>query len=159
MRKLFLLLALLLVMASGAMAAAIPQVTDPDNGPEVWLKDIYNADGGALAIGDVVVWDTVNSDGDNDNWVRRTTTADTWIVAGVVYPSAIEAGQTGSIAFHGVVDVTVTGSVIGDGSSLCSSTTAGSAYGCASGNGTGVNRFGFAVETGSSTSITSYLTL
>lgn len=139
----------LLVLAGGAnlaQAISIPEGEDAKNGPAPWLVPAYNNTSSSLAAGSVVIWDIGSSTGDNDNYVNTTTTRDTYIVAGVVYPNAIAAGDTGTIATHGVVPVTVTSAGVTDAGPVCSSTTAGAAVSCS----TNAAAFGIATATGTS---------
>lgn len=123
----------LLVIASGANLAhaiGIPSSEDPKDGPAVWTVPVYNNSGSTLDVGDVVVWDIGSSTGDDDNYVTTTTTADTALVAGVVYRNDIAAGDTGTIVVHGVVDVDVLAGLQSAGGIACTSATAGSARNC-----------------------------
>lgn len=131
MKKLFLVLSLL-ALAGVSHAANIPGAVDPKGGPEVWTVPVYNNSGGTLDVGDVVIWDIVSSTGDNDNYVTTTTTADyTGPVAGVVYPADIAAGDSGTIAIYGVVQVdAIAAHLTSDNALACTSTTAGSAKSC-----------------------------
>uniref|UniRef100_A0A6M3KGK8 Uncharacterized protein n=1 Tax=viral metagenome TaxID=1070528 RepID=A0A6M3KGK8_9ZZZZ len=113
-----------------SVGAHIPGAIDPKNGPEIWTLPVYTAS--ALDAGDVVQWCIDDSDGDNDYWVETTTSANTYIVAGVVWPSDIAAGGVGTIAVRGVVDADVAyggygASAVGP---VCTSSTAGSLYSC-----------------------------
>ena len=155
MRKKFLFLAALLFLARAVFAANIPDVEDPKDGPAVWLMPVYNNSGGTLDVGDVVVWDTDASTGDNDNYVNTTTTADTYIVAGVIYPADITAGNSGTIAIRGVVQVDVVsaeqlGVVNGP---ACTSGTAGAARSCT----TNAAMFGHVTQVNSGTSALVYV--
>lgn len=133
MKKLFsmLVLATSLMIGSYAHAISIPVAEDAKGGPAPWLVPVYNNSGSSLAAGSVVVWQIASSTGADDNYVTTTTTADTAIVAGVVYKNAIAAGDTGVIAVHGVVPVTVGFGGNTVGGLLCSSSVAGSARTCA----------------------------
>ena len=133
---LFLLLALsvtgVIVYNNKVNAANVPSYIDPQAGPEIWLTPVYVDTGStALDVGDVVCWDMDASSSDNDNWVEQCTAADTYLVAGIVYPADIAAGATGTIAIRGPVQVdTVTSSLNIVNSLACSSATAGSARSC-----------------------------
>uniref|UniRef100_A0A6M3LI06 Uncharacterized protein n=1 Tax=viral metagenome TaxID=1070528 RepID=A0A6M3LI06_9ZZZZ len=105
MKRLFLIIALIIFVAGVANAANIARVVDPKNQPEVWTTIVYNNDDAVMNPGAVVIWDIDASTGDNDNYVTITTTADTQLVAGIVYPTAIPVGGIGSIAIYGCVDV------------------------------------------------------
>ena len=149
MRKLLFALLAVALIAGAAYAASIPQSEDPQAGPGVWLVPVYSA--GALDVGDVVVWAIDDSTGDNDNYVETTTTAETYLTAGVVFPNGIAAGGTGTIAIKGVVQVDVVSGEHGgitEGSALCTTTTAGSVKACTT---AAVNsRLGLATQSASS---------
>ena len=114
---------------SGAMTTQFPAVyVDVYNDPD-------NAD--ALAAGEVVVYDIDASSGDNDFWVATTTTADTGVVAGVVWPNAIAVGGTGTIVIYGMAQCTADGGGVSSKGLMCTSTTAGAGKGCAATNGAG----------------------
>jgi len=156
MKNLFkLLFALLLVMGgvSQAFAINIPGTENPKDGPAIWMTPVYNNSGSTLSAGDVVVWDIGSSAGDNDNYVTTTTTADTNLVAGVVYPAAISSGDTGYIATHGVVAVNIASGGNSVGGVVCSSSTAAKAHNC----GTDANNFGIVTTAVSSGSANVYL--
>lgn len=154
MKKLLLILALLLC-GGVSYAANIPDVVNPyDGGPSPWVDSVYNNSGSSLSVGDLVVWDVASSTGDDDAWVTTTTTANTNLVAGVVWPKAIAAGDRGSIVIRGPVTVNTSGNhAAGDG--LCSSGTAGKVGVCSSAI-TG-NRIGFAVAGDSSGTVKAFL--
>jgi len=122
MKRLLLITALVLLMAVGFVYAAnISRVVDPQNQKEIWTTQVYNNAGKALTVGEVVVWEISASTGDNDNYVTVTTTADTAIVAGIVYPAGIADGENGTIAIYGMVDTyCVSACVVND--ILCTST-------------------------------------
>ena len=150
MKKLFLsvLFAILLVggYANLAHAIAIPEAEQGNEGPAVWLVPVYNNSGGTLDVGDVVVWDIEQSTGDNDNYVTTTTTADTVLVAGVVYGNDIAAASSGTIAVHGFVSVDMAGGGNTVDGPVCTSATAGSAQSC----GNNAAAFGFVTTVTSS---------
>lgn|SRR3990167_4378570 len=149
MRKLLSLVLALLLMSGVAFAASIPQSEDPVAGPAVWTVPVYNNSGAILDIGDVVVWDIGSSTGDDDNYVTTTTTADTALVAGVVYPSDIAIGGTGTIAVKGVVQVDSHENFVSQPGLACTSVTAGSARPCR----TDANAFGINAVTGSNPNV------
>ena len=129
MRKLFITCLAVLFMASVAYAASIPWIVDARNQKEIWTTVVYNNSSGDLAIGDVVVWDIGSSTGDDDNYITTTTTANSPIVAGVVYPAAILDGDTGTIAIYGPVDVDYSSAeTVAD--VVCTSGTAGEGGDC-----------------------------
>lgn len=128
--KLFLLSLLFVSMAGLGYAANIPELVDPDEGPEVWVTSVYNNSGGTLDAGDIVVWDISSSTGDNDNYVTTTTSACTHLVAGVVYPNDIAAGKPGTIAIRGIVDVDAVSGTIVTNTAIGTSATAGAATVC-----------------------------
>ena len=150
MKKLLLILLLALSVTGTAMAANIPAYVDPQTGPEIWLTPVYvDTASTAIDVGDVVCWDMDSSTGDNDNWVEQCTAADTYLVAGVAYPTGIAAGETGTIAIKGPVQVDAVASSLNLVNGLaCSSTTAGSARSCT----TDAANFGTVVTVNSGTS-------
>jgi len=157
MKKLFLSLLAILLIAGVAYAVSIPVVEDATTGPGVWLVPVYNNLGSTMDAGDVAIWDIDSSTGDNDNYVTTTSTAETGGVAGVVYPNDITAGDTVTIAIRGVVNVdTVTQSLIVADTPLCTSTTAGSAAACTTATGEARN-FGRALATHSGNSVLMYV--
>lgn len=153
MRKLLLILALLLLGATNSFAIAIPQGENPSEGPAIWIVPVYNNASTTVDVGDVVVWDISNSTGDNDNWITTTTTADTAIVAGVIWGADIASGGVGNMAVHGVVQVDVLSGLNVVNALACTSTTAGSAKTC----DTTANAFGIVTTVTSSSSANVYL--
>jgi hypothetical protein len=155
MRKYLVCLLSLLLFAGVAFGASIPSSVNPKEGPEIWLTEVYNNSGSALDAGDVVVWDIASSTGDNDNYVTTTTTKDTALVAGVVYPAGISASASGSIAIRGVVDCDTLTAVDGLGASsfLCTSATAGDGKACTNTN----NAYAITTAASSSGSATCYV--
>lgn len=154
----FLFAALLIAMTGLVHAAAIQGSVDPTAGPEVWYTDVYNNSSGDLDAGDVVVWNIDGSTGDNDNYVTTTTTAGTFLVAGVANRAIVD-GDIGSIVIRGIVTVDVlttgTASDIAAGTPLCTSTTAGSARNCR-GN-LDEFAFGHATASASGGTVTAYI--
>lgn len=145
MKKVFLFAALLIASIAGT-ALAHTMSYNPQDGHGVQAIPVYNNSGSDLDVGDVVVWDIGSSTGDNDAYVTTTTTADTHIVAGVVWHSTIATGETGSIAIYGLVDCdSVDG--IAAGGPICSSGTAGAARTCQNNDA----NFGHATEQHSGT--------
>ena len=150
-KYLFIVLAVLL-MASVANATVVPGAVDAKAGPEVWVTSVYNNSGGSLAEGDLLVWQIGSSTGDDDNYVTTTTTADTHLVAGVVYKAAIATASRGLMALKGVAPIDVLGSVV-DGSILCSSATAGEAGVCSD----DAYAIGHAVASGDNTTVNAFI--
>ena len=148
MRKLFLVLIAVLLIAGMGYTSEI--FVNPQDGPMITIIPVYNNDTITLGTGSVVIWDFGSSTGDDDNYVVSTTTADTFAVAGVVYPAAIPSGKTGSIAVYGIVDVDTSSAYVSAGANLCTSTTAGQAKACTTAAGQ-VGQFGYAInaQTGS----------
>jgi hypothetical protein len=143
MKRLFILTALIVCLTVGIVYAAnIVRVVDPQNQKEIWITEVYNDDDASatMTAGSVVVWDIHSSTGDNDNYVTETSTADTGLVAGVVYPTDIAFGATGTIAIYGIVDVDTNGAQTVD-DVLCTSTGVGVADDCTT------DAFGFCVVT------------
>lgn len=132
MKKFLLSLLMLLSFAGVSFATSIPEAIEPNaGGANVWLESVYNNSGSSMAAGSVAVWQVGSSTGGVSNWVTTTTTADTFLVAGVVYPSAIAAGAVGTIAIKGPVNVNaIAGHLNTVGGVACSSATAGSAQSC-----------------------------
>ncbi len=136
MRKLFLALFAILFVVGVANATNIPSTVDPENSAEIWITSVYNYTGSGATeadVGDVVCWDIDNSTDDNKNWVIQCATADTTLVAGVVYQAAIKGGDVGTIAIKGPVQTDCIYLQTVDGPA-CSSATAGSATSCAEGS-------------------------
>ena len=134
MKKFSLLFALLAVLMIAGVAFSHQITADPydsDAGGSTILVPVYSA--GALDVGDVVVWaidDSTAGTDDNDLWVETTTTADTAIVAGVVWPSAIAAGGTGSIAIYGMAECDLSAVGAPAMAPICTTTTAGAGDNC-----------------------------
>lgn len=151
MKKLLLMLFALLCITGVAGAANIPSYVDAEGGPEVWITPVYNNSGSSMGAGSVVVWDVDASTGDNDNYVTTTTSADTYIVAGVVYPAAIAAGAVGSIAIRGPVTTNVLNCAVNG--PVCSSAQAGYGNRC----GAEAAMFGHCTVASASNSATVYI--
>ncbi len=109
-------------------ASSIARVNNPKDGPEIWTVPVYSA--AAVDAGDVVIWAVDDSTGDNDYWVKTTTTGDTVLVAGVVWPGDIGAGEVGTIATRGVVPVDGVGIVAAGGPICTHDATAGEFISC-----------------------------
>lgn len=139
MKKLVLSLLVTLMLFSVAYAGVIPWVVDPKNQVEVWTTSVYNDAGKELTAGEVVVWDIGDTNNTGyGNWVTVTATADTVLVAGVVYPSAIADKSAGTIAIYGMVDVDmIAAQTVAD--VICTSTTTDKPDDCSD------DTFGFAV--------------
>ena len=132
MKKLIVLVAVLLMGVTSVFAQQYTDIVEPQSGgPNVALQSVWNNGASTLDVGDVVIWDVDASTGDNDQWVATTTTADTYVVAGVVYPSDITAGSRGTIAVRGPVAVDVLMGLQTLDGQACTSTTAGAAGTCA----------------------------
>jgi len=142
MKKIILSLLVALFLVSVAHAVNIPRVMDPKNQAEVWTTPVYNNSGKELTVGEVVVWDIGSSTGDNDNYVTVTTSADTALVAGVVWPAAIPTAGTGSIAIYGFVDVDMYSAAETVADIICTSTTTDKAADCT----TDTYGFGYVME-------------
>ena len=144
--------------STSVFALECAQSPEPQTGgAEVCVTSVYNNSGSALDDGDVVVWDIGSSTGDDDNWVTTTTTADTYLVAGVVEGAIGVAGQ-GIITTRGVTNVDFGTTGLGAaGSVLCSSTTAGSAGNCGGAASGGWGAFGIVTTAVSSNSVNAYI--
>ena len=130
--RLFLLAFLLLLSMTGLATAQL--VYNPATGMSYETIPVYNNSGGTLDAGDVVVWDIASSTGDNDAYVTTTTTADTDLVAGVIWPSSIAAASSGTMAILGLVECDLGAQGVASGGPLCTSGTAGGGDMCTSAN-------------------------
>ena len=137
--KRVLLVGLTLLFLAGVSEAHFKGAMSPKstNGSASEKITIFNNSGSALDRGDVVVYDFDNSTGDDDLYVTTTTTADTLLVAGVVWSNDIAIGDEGSIVVWGFAQCDIAGH-FGEGVTsvqpICTSTTAGSGRACQSGN-------------------------
>ena len=158
MRKLFSILLAAMLIVSIAGYSQAQGIVDTDAGPYYEVTSVYNNSGGTLDVGDVVIWDIGSSTGDDDQYVTTTTSADTFLVAGVVYPADIAASSSGSIVTKGAVtvDVATSNNINSAGALLCTGTTAGGAAVCSNGQDDG-NAFGFTTATVSSSTVKAYL--
>lgn len=125
----FLLVAVLAVFTASSAQAWFATEPKAANGSGQVAISVYNNASADLDAGDVVVWDLDASTGDNDLYVTTTTTVETGLVAGVVWPAAISDGNTGSIVVYGQAECDVSTGVEAAGV-LCSSATAGSGRSC-----------------------------
>lgn len=132
----FLSLAILLIgsLAYGHQISSDPSGSMTSQFPGVKI-DVYSA--AALEAGDVVIWAIQDSTGDNDAWVEGTTTADTGLVAGVIWPNAIGAGASGSMVIYGMAECDTNSLGVAEGGLLCTSTTSGNGGNCAATDGSG----------------------
>ena len=112
-----------------------PQVND--GGAYIAVPVFNNESSTTMDAGDVVVWDISSSTGDNDAYVKLSTTADTGIVAGVVWPSDILAQTSGSMVIWGIVECDIGADGVGADSPICSSATSGGGDQCPSTDGSG----------------------
>lgn len=135
MRKLFLVLVALLVVSVGNAQAWFAADAKTTNGAASVSIPIYNDDDSSSDwdAGDVIVLDASDSTGDNDLYGTRTTTADTGLVVGVVWPSAITNGNVGSVVVYGFAECDLSALGIAADSPICTSTTAGAGDACSSG--------------------------
>src|SRR3990167_2626337 len=134
-KKIILFVLLSLVMAGQSFApedATNPQTTE---GTAFTVVPVYNNSASTVSAGDIVIWDIDASTGDNDLYVNTTTTADTHLIAGIVYPGDIATNVTGAIVIYGIVTVNTesVGDILTD-TALCTSTTAGKVGSCAVSN-------------------------
>lgn len=144
----FLMAILFLGVATPSQAyfgAADAQTTESSGSVKV---TVYNNSGSDLDVGDVVVWDIGSSTGDNDLYITTTTTADTGIVAGVVYPSAISTGNQGAIVVYGFAECDTSSLGINAGGTMCTSGTAGAGDTCANAGTAGNNAYAIASAVG-----------
>lgn len=152
MRKLFLALFAILFVVGVASAANIPSMVDPKTDREVWLMSVYNDEGSTMSAGQCAEWKMDSGTDDNEAYVELCDSVDTFLVAGIVFPANILAGERGTIAIKGPVPAT-TVSTIPAGALLCSSATAGSLAVC-SDMTSDPNAIGFTTTTGSAGSTT-----
>lgn len=159
MRKLFLVLIAILLTCGVASAVSIPQSENASTGgPYVWTVPVHNNESSTtMDVGDVVCWDIDSSTGDDDNYVYICDSADTYIVAGVVYGNDISAGDNGTVAVHGVVsvDYATSGGTHGGaaGALVCNSSSGATAKNCQ----TDAAAFGIVTTAASSGVATVYL--
>lgn len=130
MRKIIALLVTLLLVSVGNAQAWFAADARTTEGAANVLIPVYNNSGGTLDAGDVVVADFDASTGDNDLYVTTTTTADTGLVIGVVWPADIAATAVGSVVVYGFAECDVDAGGIGEASTLCTGTTAGTGGVC-----------------------------
>lgn len=132
MRKLFLVLVALLVVSVGNAQAWFAADAKTTDGAASVKIPVYNNSGATLDAGDVVIANFSASTGDNDLYVTTSTTADTGIVVGVVWPADIASTDVGSVVVYGFAECDVNiGGISVDGP-ICTSTTAGSGKACTS---------------------------
>lgn len=130
MRKtLLLLVALLFVSVGNAQAWFAADARTTEGAASVRIP-VYNNSGGTLDAGDVVIMDMDASTGDNDLYVTTTTTADTALVVGVVWPADIASTDVGSVVVYGFAECDVNSLGVGENGPICTSTTAGAGRSC-----------------------------
>ena len=131
MKSFKVFLALLLCLSIAGVVNAHIIISDPKGGgPTSLTVPAYNNSGATLTAGDTVIWDINNSTGNDDFWVTTTTTADTQLVAGVVWPGDISANSSGAIVIWGIARCDITSTNLGPGTPICNSATAGEATLC-----------------------------
>jgi len=134
MKKFLIVLAVLLLVCSVTTAQAYFKIADPkaaDGASNVKIP-VYNNSGGALDVGDVVVWQIGSATGDDDLYVTTTTTANTGLVAGVV-GQTIATASVGSVITYGFAECDIDTAPLGpvvDGTLLCTSGVAGAGEPC-----------------------------
>ena len=134
--------------------ATNPQTTE---GTAFTVVPVYNNSASTVSAGDVVIWDIDASTGDNDLYVNTTTTADTHLVAGIVYPGDIATNVTGAIVIYGIVTVnTESAGDITTDTALCTSTTAGKVGSCAP-NNSGEVKLGHALAAESGGTVAAFI--
>jgi len=150
-------LAILLLLSFTGLVDA-QKIVDTADGPEVWVTSVYNNSTSTISAGDIVVWDISSSTGDNDNYVNTTTTADTTLAAGIVWPADIAGKSIGSIAIRatGITVNTLGGTTVP--TSLCTSGTTGRADACSESAGD-PNRVGYCTAADSSKSCVAYISV
>ena len=140
MKKLFLVIFALLLVAGIANAAGIPTAADPKNAPEIWTQEVYNNSTSILYSGFVCEWD-MDADTTDANYAYRTA----WVTlpagddairtAGVVVDDSIPASGQGTISIYGPTyvkaadssDALTAGQVVGSYSTggMCGAYTTG----------------------------------
>jgi len=148
-KYLYIFLTVMLLLSFTGLAQAQIAV-DPKDGPEVWVTSVYNNSSSTVSRGDIVIWQISSSTGDNDNYITTTTTADTVLVAGIVYPADIATKKTGSIAVRATGIQVNTKGAPGAGAELCTSGTAGEAQTCSEAGDP--NRVGFCTSANTTSS-------
>ena len=157
MRKLFSFLAVLMALLVTGLAQAHELAYDPLTGLSYISVPVYNNSGGDLDAGDVVVWDISSSTGDNDAYVTTTTTADTAIVAGVIWPKTIGTGLEGSMVIWGLAECDVSSVGVVAGGPVCTaSSSAGNGDQCTT-VALESNKYAIANTTGSSSQISCFV--
>ncbi len=102
MKKILILTTIMVLMLTSVAFALQVQGIRSKDSHEAILLVVENTSGGALADGDVVVWDVTESTGTNPA-VTTTTSDDSVITAGVVM-EAIADGEYGRIVVYGYHD-------------------------------------------------------
>jgi len=121
-------------------------------------RTVYNNSSGTLDAGDLVIWDIGSSTGDDDAYVTTTTTADTFLVAGVVVSDILD-GQTGTILTKGIIDIDLGAahSIGGANALLCSDgTTAGGVDVCSS-TTSDADAIGYSVAAAGASTVKAYV--
>ena len=132
MKKLFsIILAGLFVVSMTGLALSHSISYEANGKMSNMTVPVYNNAGATLDAGDVVIWDIDASTSDERAYVTTTTTADTAIVAGVIWPSDIASSGTGSMVVWGLAQCDIGATGIGVSGPLCSSATAGGGDECA----------------------------
>lgn len=133
MKRLKLLLAVLLVVGVAGLAQ-LAQAHNVFYNPEDTMGyigvPVYNNSGSAMGPGTVAVWDIGSSSGDNDAWVTTTSTDNTSIVAGVIWPNNIPIGTAGYMVIWGLAECDIGPFAVSAGTPICTSTTTGQGNGC-----------------------------
>ena len=132
MRKMILILVALLFVSVGNAQAWFAADAKTTDGAANVVIPVYNNSGGTLDAGDVVIMDMDASTGDNDLYVTTTTTADTGIVVGVVWPADISSTAVGSVVVYGFAECDTAIGGVGENGPICTSTTAGAGKSCTS---------------------------
>lgn len=132
MKKLFLLVFALLLMAGVANATNIPQMVDPKNYPTVWTELVYNGSGSTIQSATIVEWDFDASDVDENqyddmcSWVQTADGAsDIWTAGVVPWGKTIANGDVGPIVIKGPTFV-IEHSTSPAANNMCGSHTDGS---------------------------------
>ena len=106
MRTFFAVCALLLVGSGVAFADSIPQIVNPQSGgigESAWKRIVYNDSGADIQSGEVVVWDSTDTDFIQSGrpFITTTTTVDDPWTAGVIADNICRASSQCEIIVSG----------------------------------------------------------
>ncbi len=108
MKKIFLFVFALLLIAGVCYADHVPTAVDAKNEPAVWTADVYNGSASDISSGMIVQWDFETSDPEGtwyDDMCPYVITADAvsdiWTAGVVPYGKIIAAYSPGAIIIRG----------------------------------------------------------